>query len=110
MKKYQLRIFVPSFQKAAVDVPLTNTVEAAAKENPKLSALPSVLPRILFLRESFEKTCSDTGIKLLYPPFALCTDNAAMIASAAYFPLYVKRTFAPKDLNAIPGLKLGEKY
>jgi len=98
-----------SFQKAAVDVLVDNTVEAAVKEKSKVICLAGGVAANTFLRESFEKTCSDTGIKLLYPPLALCTDNAAMIASAAYFS-FIEKDFAPKDLNAIPGLKLGEKY
>ena len=61
-----------------------------------------------FLRASFEKACGDNGMKLYYPPLKLCTDNAAMIASSGYFA-YQQQEFAGGDLNAVPGLKLGER-
>jgi len=98
-----------SFQKAAVDVLVDNTMEAAIKTKSKTVCLAGGVAANTFLRESFEKACLNAGIKLLYPPLALCTDNAAMIASSAYFS-FIEEDFAPIDLNAIPGLKLGEKY
>ena len=62
-----------------------------------------------FLRKNFEIACSKADIQLFYPPIKLCTDNAAMIASSAYFS-YIENEFAPLNLNAVPGLKLGEKH
>ena len=97
-----------SFQKAVVDVLVDNTVEAALKTKTKTVCLAGGVAANSFLRESFEKACSDAGIKLFYPPLKLCTDNAAMIASSAYFS-YIENDFAPETLNAIPGLDLGEK-
>ena len=46
------------------------------------------------------------GIALGYPPPALCTDNAAMIAAAGYY-LWRAGVRHDLDLNAIPGLGLG---
>ncbi|MEE1042155.1 MAG: tRNA (adenosine(37)-N6)-threonylcarbamoyltransferase complex transferase subunit TsaD, partial [Lachnospiraceae bacterium] len=37
-----------------------------------------------------------------------CTDNAAMIGSAAYFE-YLKGNISGLDLNAVPGLRLGQR-
>ena len=48
------------------------------------------------------------NIKVLFPSPILCTDNAAMIASAAYFE-FLKGNVASLDLNAKPNLKLGER-
>ncbi len=45
---------------------------------------------------------------MLIPPFILCTDNAAMIGSAAYFE-YIKGRRTSLDINAVPNLKLGER-
>ena len=39
----------------------------------------------------------------------LCTDNAVMIGSAAYYE-YKNGITHGWDLNAIPNLKLGERY
>jgi N6-L-threonylcarbamoyladenine synthase len=45
------------------------------------------------------------GIRLLYPPMELCTDNAAMIASAGFFRLE-RGERSPFDLAADPSLPL----
>ena len=60
------------------------------------------------LREMMEEACAKEGIKLYYPTPILCTDNAAMIGSAAYFE-FVKGNFSGLDLNAVPGLRLGQR-
>ena len=41
------------------------------------------------------------------PTPILCTDNAAMIGAAGYYD-FVKGVRHELDLNAVPGLKLGE--
>lgn len=43
----------------------------------------------------------DLGIEVYYPPIQLCTDNAAMIASAGYFA-FERGVSAPLELNAKP--------
>ena len=48
------------------------------------------------------------GIEVMVPKPILCTDNGAMIASAAYFE-YKKGRTTSFDINAIPNLKLGER-
>ncbi len=48
------------------------------------------------------------GIEILFPAPILCTDNAAMIGSAAYFE-YISGRISGLSLNAIPNLKLGER-
>ncbi|AGC69360.1 tRNA threonylcarbamoyladenosine biosynthesis protein Gcp [Thermoclostridium stercorarium subsp. stercorarium DSM 8532] len=97
-----------SFQKAVVDVLVENTVEAAVNAKSQKVCIAGGVSANTFLRQSLEKACSEAGIELFYPPLGLCTDNAAMIASAAYFS-YVEKDFAPECLNAIPGLDLGER-
>ena len=44
------------------------------------------------LREVMQERCDKAGIALFYPPVALCTDNAAMIACAGYWHLQNGRT------------------
>ncbi len=46
-------------------------------------------------------------IEILFPSPIFCTDNAAMIGSAAYFN-YQERIISDLDINAKPNLKLGE--
>jgi N6-L-threonylcarbamoyladenine synthase len=45
------------------------------------------------------------GVPLFIPPRELCTDNGAMIASAAYYRLMAGKTAGP-DLNAFSDLPL----
>ena len=60
------------------------------------------------LRAAMEKACKKSGIRFYYPSPIFCTDNAAMIGSAAYYE-YMKGNLAGWDLNAVPNLKLGER-
>jgi N6-L-threonylcarbamoyladenine synthase len=55
-----------------------------------------------------EVLCADLGIRLFMPEIGLCTDNGAMIGSAAYYRLMNGET-AGLDLNAMPALRLVER-
>ncbi len=57
------------------------------------------------LRRMAEKMCRDLGVKLYMPEIGLCTDNGAMIGSAAYYRLMRGET-AALNLNAEPALRL----
>ena len=59
------------------------------------------------LRASMAEACAKAGVKFSCPPPVLCTDNAAMIGCAAYYE-YLKGFRSGYDLNAVPGLQLGE--
>lgn len=52
-----------------------------------------------YLRGEIQDLCDKYNAHLNLPEFIYCTDNAAMIGSAAY-PLYLKKEFADLDLNA----------
>jgi len=47
----------------------------------------------------------EEDIKVYYPEPILCTDNAAMIASTAYYN-YIAGNTADMTLNAVPNLKI----
>lgn len=96
-----------SFQKAVVDVLVEHTVLAAEEFGFKNIAMAGGVAANSCLRETMEKACSQRGLKLYYPSPVYCTDNAAMIGSAAYYD-YIKGKRSGLDLNAVPGLKLGE--
>ena len=55
-----------------------------------------------------KEACEAAGLKLYYPSPVLCTDNAAMIGCAGYYE-YMSGARSGLDLNAVPGLKLGER-
>ncbi|MGH9811900.1 MAG: tRNA (adenosine(37)-N6)-threonylcarbamoyltransferase complex transferase subunit TsaD, partial [Candidatus Acidiferrales bacterium] len=59
------------------------------------------------LRKIFAEEGAGRGLPVFFPSVALSTDNAAMIAAAAW-PRFLAREFAGLDLNADPALKLGE--
>ena len=60
------------------------------------------------LRKTLIEEGKKRGIEILFPAPILCTDNAAMIGSAAYYE-YLKGNISSLDLNAKPNLKLGER-
>lgn len=58
-----------------------------------------------YIRNEFEKLQKEENIQIYYPELKLCTDNAAMIASAGYYN-YLAGNVSDFTLNAIPSLKL----
>ena len=57
------------------------------------------------LRNTMNDKCQKAGLRLVMPPPILCTDNAAMIGSAAFYRL-MRGEIAGLDLNACPSLRL----
>ena len=51
----------------------------------------------------------ELNIEVYYPEPIYCTDNGAMIAASGYYN-YISGITADLKLNAIPNLKIGEKY
>ncbi|MBO4412236.1 MAG: tRNA (adenosine(37)-N6)-threonylcarbamoyltransferase complex transferase subunit TsaD [Lachnospiraceae bacterium] len=97
-----------SFQKSVVDV-LTERSVAFLKESGyrKFAAAGGVASNSA-LRASLSAACREIGVEFYVPSPVLCTDNAAMIGAAGYYE-YRKGARAGWDLNAVPGLKLGER-
>lgn len=96
-----------SFQAAVVDVLVEKTVKLANEKGSEIIALAGGVAANQGLRKAMAKACEENGITLKYPSISLCTDNAAMIGSAAYFD-YIKGIRHGWNLNAIPNLKLGQ--
>lgn len=97
-----------SFQKAVVDVLVDNAIKACKIKKVDKIAIAGGVAANSALREAMIKAGEQNNIKVLFPPIILCTDNAAMIGSAAYFEYLNGRT-SDLTLNAIPNLKLGER-
>ena len=74
-----------AFQDAVVDVLTTKTVRAARALDVRQVVLAGGVAANLALRERLGVRLAPYEIALRYPPVPLCTDNAAMIASAGYF-------------------------
>ena len=60
------------------------------------------------LRRRFQAEADRRGLPIAFPSLALSTDNAAMIAAAAW-PKLLARDFAPASLGATPQLRLGQQ-
>lgn len=88
-----------SFQDVAVDELVRKTRLALERYSIKNLVVAGGVSANLYLREELEEMCSLLGVKLSIPAFKYCTDNAAMIAAAAY-PLYLRHEFADFTLNA----------
>ena len=74
-----------SFQYAVIDVLKENVLLTCKKKNVKTIAIAGGVASNSSLRETLIKEASKRGIEVLFPAPILCTDNAAMIGSAAYF-------------------------
>lgn len=94
-----------SFQKAVIDVLKQNVMKTCRQKNVKKIAIAGGVASNSALREALIKEASKEGIEVLFPSKVLCTDNAAMIGSAAYFN-FVNGIKAELDINAKPNLKL----
>jgi len=96
-----------SFQQAVVDVLVAKTMRAVAETGVRTVALGGGVAANSLLRDTMTATAQEHGLHLVLPSKAMCTDNAAMIASAAWFRL---RDDGPSGLHvgAYPNLKLGE--
>lgn len=97
-----------SFQKAVIDVLVDHSVNAVMQQKEKVFTIAGGVASNTHLRNALEKACRERGIEFLYPSPIYCTDNAAMIAAAAYHE-YQKGVRHGLDLNAVPNLKLGER-
>ncbi len=94
-----------SFQEAIVDVLAVKTRLAAEEYGVKQVILAGGVAANASLRERMLQELRPLGIHLSYPPIEFCTDNAAMIASAAFFHLRLGEQHG-LDLDVQPGLSL----
>ena len=94
-----------SFQHAVVQQLSEKAVMAALETGAGTLAIAGGVASNSGLRRELERRCQEAGLKLRMPPPVLCTDNAAMIGSAAFYRLMRGET-AGLDLNACPSLSL----
>ncbi len=98
-----------SFQQAAVDVLTTKVIRASTEKKVENILLSGGVSANSQLRRELEEKTAEKDINLYYPPIKLCTDNAAMIATAGYYKYKLTGQTAPYSLNANPNLKLGNE-
>ncbi|NLB90989.1 MAG: tRNA (adenosine(37)-N6)-threonylcarbamoyltransferase complex transferase subunit TsaD, partial [Clostridiales bacterium] len=94
-----------SFRRAVVVSLTEKTLLAAEDIQAPAIALAGGVSANRLLRREMEALSQSKGIPLYLPSLELCTDNAAMIGSCAYYDLR-KGKLADLRLNAEPALRL----
>ena len=96
---------VASFQRAMVDDLVQKALAAARAYDIATLFVTGGVAANNELRQRFEQGAAMQGLPVFFPSRPLSTDNAAMIAAAAY-PKFLARDFAPMDFSAEAGLAL----
>ena len=94
-----------SFEKTVTEILVQNTIKAARKLNINTIALAGGVSANSYIRKEFLNLEKTNNMKIYYPDPILCTDNAAMIASAGYYS-YISGEISNLELNAVPNLKI----
>ncbi len=94
-----------SFQKAVTDVLVEHAMAAAEEFGIGKLAIAGGVAANGTLRRGMQEACRQRGIAFFYPSPIFCTDNAAMIGTAAYYD-YLAGKRDGWDLNAVPNLRL----
>jgi len=99
---------IASFQRSVVEYLARQTFAAAEHYGARCIVVSGGVAANRELRERFTKSAAERGLTVAFPTLALSTDNAAMIAAAAW-PKLQHSVFAGNALAATPQLKLGER-
>lgn len=100
-----LKNICASYQKAAIDVLVKKTLQAAQQYKVRSVGVVGGVAANSLLRGWMAAEIKRLKIDFFLPDFQFCTDNAAMIARAGMERLKIGLTSDP-DLNAYPSLKL----
>jgi N6-L-threonylcarbamoyladenine synthase len=96
---------VASFQHAVVEDLVGKTLAAARTYDVATLFVTGGVAANNKLRERFDTQASSDGLPVYFPSRPLSTDNAAMIAAAAY-PKFLANDLAPMDFSAEAGMAL----
>ncbi|NME36400.1 MULTISPECIES: tRNA (adenosine(37)-N6)-threonylcarbamoyltransferase complex transferase subunit TsaD [Fusobacterium] len=110
--KMKNETFIPedlaaSFQKEVVDILCKKVLKACEEKNVKQVIIAGGVAANSLLRNELKRRGEEKNIKVSYPSMKYCTDNGAMIATAAYYK--VKRGYVPNEnlnLNGIASLSI----
>ena len=91
--------FACSFQNRVVSILTKKTMKAIEEYNVKNLIVAGGVSANNQIRETLLDECKKNDIEITIPPIVYCTDNAAMIGSAAYY-YYKKGVIADLELNA----------
>jgi N6-L-threonylcarbamoyladenine synthase len=96
---------VASFQHAVVRDLVSKTLAAAAERGARMLFVTGGVAANSELRQTFEEEAAQAGVPVYFPSRRLSTDNAAMIAAAAY-PKFLAGEFASAEFSAEAALPL----
>jgi N6-L-threonylcarbamoyladenine synthase len=96
---------IASFQRAVVEDLVAKTLEAARQREMRTLFVTGGVAANSELRATFEKEAAMEGVPVYFPSRKLSTDNAAMIAAAAY-PKFLIGDFAAPEFSADASLAL----
>lgn len=96
---------VASFQHAMVNDLASKALAAAEEHGAATLLVTGGVAANSELRRTFEREAAEQGLAVYFPSRKLSTDNAAMIAAAAY-PRFLAHEFANPELSADAALKL----
>lgn len=94
-----------SFQNTVVNIVVKKTMKAVKEYNVKMLLLSGGVSANSQIRKEFELKCKEESIVLCKPKIKYCTDNAAMIGTAAYFAYKDSKEYSV-NLETDPGQKL----
>ena len=96
---------IASFQRALIEDLVGKTLAAAEAYSVATLFVTGGVAANQELRLTFEREGAKQGLPVYFPSRPLSTDNAAMIAAAAY-PKFLAKDFAPMDFCADAGMTL----
>jgi N6-L-threonylcarbamoyladenine synthase len=96
---------IASFQRAVVDDLVAKTLAAARESSARTLFVTGGVAANSQLRQTFEREAAKEGVPVFFPSRQLSTDNAAMIAAAAY-PKFLAGDFAAAEFSAEASLAL----
>src|SRR6516162_7499150 len=96
---------IASFQRAVVDDLVAKTLAAARESQAQTLFVTGGVAANSELRDTFEREAAQEGVPVFFPSRQLSTDNAAMIAAAAY-PKFLAGDFAAAEFSADASLAL----
>lgn len=107
-EEYKKEDLAASFLGTVVDILTEKTIRAAKDKKVKHILLAGGVAANSLLRKQLGEKAAEEGMQLFYPSMKLCTDNAAMIAEAAYYKILHGGKTANLDLNGIATLEISQ--
>lgn len=95
-----------SFEEAVTDELVDKTIRGMKQSKQTKVVVAGGVGANSMLQEKLTSACKKEGFNAYFPVLKYCTDNAAMIGSAAYYYIRKGMGLAPLDLTAKPNIDL----